>query len=713
MAKTLLAWTVAVAATAAVAGSPVQSGHDLYQQALVKERAEGNLHEAIDLYEQIARDFPDDHALAAKALVQMGQCYEKLGKAEAKKAYQRVIRDYADQAEPLQVARSRLAALTTERPATLTVRKLANPPADASFGAPSPDGRQLSYVDWRTGNLVIRDLETGADRPLTTDGTYGTDDPRVTQGASESTWSPDGRHVAYLWNLGNREGELRVVGLDGSPPRVLYRFEDGGERCADWSPDGQHILSTLSREDGSMRLIVVSAVDGSMRKLTTLERSIYPTGMRFSPDGRHVAHDVLPDEASPDRDIQLVSLETGQASPLIRHPADDFLLGWSADGQWLVFASDRAGALGLWVIGMDGVKTRGAPRLVQEGIGRMLPMGLTRQGALYYAVVTASEDIFVADLDPRTGLIDGPARKAVEHNEGANFTPGYSPDGKYLAYVTRGGNSPYPTNVGNAMCIRDLETGEERVFFREIWEQGYRWIAGSSWSPDRRFLTFGGSRGVSADTVLRLALETGEIAPVLQAGANEVLMNGVYGPGQKHFFALGDKETQSSRIVVRDLETGGEQELYRLPTLERGLRMALSPDGRWLSFINAGWGGMRVLRVIPATGGEARDIWSFGETKPGTPGGSHTWSQDGRHILFSAPDPDDLPLWVLWRVPAEGGTPERMGLERRWGIYSLTLHRSGRRIALAGRGGPSTSSEVWMIDNFLPASDTDETQEGS
>jgi Tol biopolymer transport system component len=700
--KPLSSWAMAMAAAAGLAGAPLQSGHDLYQQALVKERAEGNLQEAIDLYERIVRDFPDDHTLAAKALVQMGQCYEKLGRGEARKAYERVIRDYADQAEPLQVARARLAALTTQRPTTLTVRRLEDPPADAPMGAPSPDGRYLSYVDWRTGDLMIRNLETGADRRLTTDGTYGTDDPRVTQGAAESTWSPDGGQVAYAWNLGNRKGELRVVGLDGRPPRVLHRFESGGERCADWSPDGQNILSTVSGKDGSLRLLLVTVADGSTRELTTLERSIYPTGLRFSPDGRHVAHDVLPDETSPDRDVYLLSLETGQTAPLIRHPADDFLLGWSADGQWLVFASDRAGALGLWVMAMDGVKTVGAPRLVQEGIGRILPMGLTRQGALYYGAVTATEDIYVADLDPRTGLIDGPERKAVEKNEGANFGPSYSPDGRFLAYVTRGGHSPYPTNVGNALCIRDLDTGQERVFFHEIWEQGYRWIGGTSWSPDSRHLTFGASRGVSPDTVLRLSLDTGEIAPILQAGANDVLMHGLYGPGQKHFFALGDKETQSSRIVVRDLETGDERELYRLPTLERGLRMALSPDGRWLSFINAGWGGVRVLRVIPASGGEAREVWSFGETKPGTPGGSLTWSPDGRSILFSAPDPDDLPSWVLWRVPAEGGTPEKMGLARHWGMYSLTVHPSGRRIAFAGRGGPSTSSEVWVMENFLP-----------
>ena len=59
-------WVAALAATVAAFGMPVQSGHDLFQQALVKERAEGNLQDAIDLYDRIVQDFSEDHALAAR-----------------------------------------------------------------------------------------------------------------------------------------------------------------------------------------------------------------------------------------------------------------------------------------------------------------------------------------------------------------------------------------------------------------------------------------------------------------------------------------------------------------------------------------------------------------------------------------------------------------------------------------------------------------------
>jgi hypothetical protein len=242
MARALLPWVAALAAAVAVFGMPAQSGHDLFQQALVKERAEGNLQEAIDLYDRIVRDFSADHALAAKALVQMGQCYEKLGKAEAKKVYERVIRDYADQAEPLQVARTRLAALAQPLRHEMAVRRIWSDPTTDTSGEISPDGRYLSFVDWETGDLAVRDQATGKSRRLTDEGSL--QDP--SRFALYSRWSPDGRQIAYDWYSPSgpfSSNEVRVLALKGGRPRVLYKGEEKTSvLTADWSPDGREIL---------------------------------------------------------------------------------------------------------------------------------------------------------------------------------------------------------------------------------------------------------------------------------------------------------------------------------------------------------------------------------------------------------------------------------------------------------------------------------------
>ena len=98
MSQWRLICTVAViAGLSPVITSQTSSGHATFQQALAKERVDGNLQEAIKLYERVVTEFASDRALAAKALVQVGLCYEKLGRDEAVKAYERLVRDFADQ----------------------------------------------------------------------------------------------------------------------------------------------------------------------------------------------------------------------------------------------------------------------------------------------------------------------------------------------------------------------------------------------------------------------------------------------------------------------------------------------------------------------------------------------------------------------------------------------------------------------------------------
>ena len=78
-----------------------------------------------------------------------------------------------------------------------------------------------------------------------------------------------------------------------------------------------------------------------------------------------------------------------------------------------------------------------------------------------------------------------------------------------------------------------------------------------------------------------------------------------------------------------------------------------------------------------------------------------SWTPDGRHIVFVKGLKGRSTRNVqLWRVPAEGGAAERLGLtvdELWW----LRLHPDGRRVAL---GTWHTKFEIWVMENFLPPS---------
>ena len=96
--RILLTVVTAIGMLGMIAGAVLaQSGNELFSQALSKERTEGNMAEAIKLYQAIVQKYSSDRTLVAKALVQMGLSYEKLGKTdEARRAFDRIVREYRD-----------------------------------------------------------------------------------------------------------------------------------------------------------------------------------------------------------------------------------------------------------------------------------------------------------------------------------------------------------------------------------------------------------------------------------------------------------------------------------------------------------------------------------------------------------------------------------------------------------------------------------------
>ena len=102
----ILALSVLIAALG-IAMTP-QSAYDLFQKALTKEKAEGNLEEAIALFQQVV-DKGEDESLAAQAQLHIGMCYEKLGLGRARESYQKVIDRYPRQTDAVKAAREKLA----------------------------------------------------------------------------------------------------------------------------------------------------------------------------------------------------------------------------------------------------------------------------------------------------------------------------------------------------------------------------------------------------------------------------------------------------------------------------------------------------------------------------------------------------------------------------------------------------------------------------
>jgi tetratricopeptide (TPR) repeat protein len=153
--------------------SAQQSAEELYEAAVFKKDADGDMEGAIKIFREIVERFPSNVEIAAKAQLQIGICYEKLGQKtieQAKEAFQKVIDNFPTQSEEVKIAREKLSIIlgakknTGKEAAEFKIRKVAS-----QRGNISPDGRFLSFADWSTGNgeLAVMEIATGEKRCLT------------------------------------------------------------------------------------------------------------------------------------------------------------------------------------------------------------------------------------------------------------------------------------------------------------------------------------------------------------------------------------------------------------------------------------------------------------------------------------------------------------------------------------------------------------------
>ena len=671
----------------------------LMQAAHQKQLVEGQLEEAIQLYKRIVQEHAGNRVLAAKALVQMGQCYEKLGKEEARKAYERVLRDYADQHEVVAEARARLAKLVQSAAPKVSepvVRQVWAGPTVDFLGVPSADGHYLLMTDWETGDLGIRDLVAGETRRLTNKGTWA----QSSEFALFPILSPDGKQIAYGWFNKEWTWDLRVIGTDGSAPRVLYQSPEvdfvspGG-----WTPDGKYIAVAIVRKGRTTQAALISVADGSLRVLKTKPSGGGGSKIALSPDGRYIAYDGWPDPETKENDIFLLSVETGQEIPLVQHPANDLCPVWTPDGKRVLFASDRSGTLGLWVQQVVEGKPKGAPELVKPDVGHIWPMGFTQKGSFYYGLETGMNDVYTATLDLKAvRVLDAPTPLSQRY-VGSNSSPAWSPDGKYIAYVSQRGPGRAGANTRNkVVAIRSVETGQERDILVDL-----TIVTRPLWSPDSLSIVVSGQRRERpSNGIFRIDVQSGELTTLVQEEGNNYRWPALSQDAKTLFYLQINFPKKTWSIRARDLRSGEEKELYSVlpPPVNIG-SLGLSPDGQQLAFFLADQ-AKAVLKVMPATGGEAREICQI-QRPAYFPGNTRlVWSPDGERILFvrggQDPTKPQDQTYELWQVSAAGGEPQKLGLtmER---LRDLSLHPDGKRLAFSAG---QTKLEVWVMENFLP-----------
>lgn len=449
--------------------------------------------------------------------------------------------------------------------AAFRVTPLTRLPGEERQPVLSPDGKHLAFLWQQAGGhpptLCLQTVgESSHQRLIEEEGNY-----------SSPAWSPDGRALAFIRTDRNAT-EIRIRSLESRDMRVVTRFTPPTygiqRRFLDWSPDGQWlVVSTAGSATKPNGLVLIAVATGEKRRLTEPEAMVGgDTDPRFSPDGRRISF--IRNIHRSHQEVYAIPVTGGAPSPLTADSARISSQDWTASGQ-IVFASDRDGAFRLWRLRAEGPAPEKDPQPI--GVYGEFPMEVAmarRAPLLVYSIQPQNRNIWRLDLKEKrwTRIIASSAQDA---------SPQYSP-------------------TGDQICFRSDRTGEEQLWVGGLdgaqqtqVTRGTLFPSVGHWAPDGRQIVFNNAR-------------TGELF-VTSRGAD-------------------------GAWTVRPLGA-------------KGVHPVFSPDGRWIYA-----GTTRSLIRLPAAGGAASDILDSG-------GFSLGLSSDGKRLYFMR----ELNDTTLWRVDIETG----------------------------------------------------------
>jgi dipeptidyl aminopeptidase/acylaminoacyl peptidase len=288
--------------------------------------------------------------------------------------------------------------------------------------------------------------------------------------------SPDGRWVAYTisdlnWDANRRVTQIYLVSVDGGEPKQLTNAPQSSSSPR-WSPDGKR-LAFISAREGGPQVWTIDVASGEQKKVTNI--STGASDPVWSPDGRMIAFvsDVYPecttDDCNRKREEQA---ESGKVKAKI---ADRLLYR-----HWTTWKEGKR--THVFIAQVDG----SAPaRDMTPGDYDAPPFSLG--GPTDYAFSPDSKElVFARNTDkveatstngdlfivPVTG---GEAQRITGKNLGADLSPVYSPDGRFIAYrsQSRAGFESdrwqlmlFDRKTGQARSLTDkLDTSVESITF--------------------------------------------------------------------------------------------------------------------------------------------------------------------------------------------------------------------------------------------------------
>ena len=698
--KTKLLLLLVLLLATSISSQAFQESQDyrvLYEKAKYTMETKADLQEAITLFELLIKTYPNEKEYVAKSLLYQGLCYEKLGNQEAVKKYQYLVKNYPEQKNEVAIARERLDRLiqaqtnnkvAESNPESMTLHKVWLGSVTIGWGAVSPNGRFISYPDDKTMNLAIRELSTGKTTVLTNDAA---EDP--VQFNMGSVTSPDNKQIAYVWY--NNNHEIRLIDIDDPEPKLLYGNQGDDVYPCNWSPDGKTIYAkSYLNETGQCQILAITVSTGEVKVLKTFD-FFYWLQLWVSPDNQYIAYEfpnITNGEIS-DTDIHLISTDGKHETTLIKHPANDQILGWFPGKNQILFKSDRSGTWDTWTVSVLNGKVTGEPKRLLTEIGEHASsMGFTDSGTFYYSLVSRVFNASTVPIDLTGGELKSELAKPLL---GSFREAEWSPDGKSIALI----KELWSLNR-RQLIILDVETGKEHEM--ADWMN----VGHLFWTPDSKSVLVIGyderkvEEGRNNGGMYTIDVQTGETSELLSLSDTQavegkdaeigLLVAQTLAEGaenQKNIFYL-----KNDQLIRRELTSGQEKILLKNQILSsHDYTLDLSPSGKNLLFCNYD----DFIYILSTTGGKPIPVVKAVTTTTGpTVRNRAIWSPDENYIIYTENIDGG---YNLWRISAEGENPVKLW-QSEVPISTISIHPNGQKIAITTL---DQGAEIWKVDKLL------------
>ena len=650
--------------------------------AIETESVKGNLPSAIDQYQKLIGNA--DRRIAATALLHLAGCYEKLGHADARQTYTRVVEQFADQPAAAEAAR-RVAALRMTTTDTLTQQLVVSKSDDRTFGHNvSRDGRFMPFTAFRA--VGVLDLATGVDRWIV---------PAPPSGLPFLPLiSPDGKMLVYQMPSRKENRDVVSVGVDGKNPHTLVPWPSGDDfgLLQDWSPDGGQLILVVRKGGGrsddstpsSSELRLIDARDG--KTLRAFPMPFPPSAARFSPDGRYIAFE------NGSNGLAVLSVADGTVTKIVDDNASRPF--WTPDGARVLFTrlrrfgGDRRSDL--WSIRVTNGKPDGAPGFVHRDASINLAAG---NGVYFYRTPNSTRDIYVVDVNPATGSRIGAPRQLTSMDD--SRAPAWSPDGERLAYYT------YAAPDDPQLVVKSVVDGTIQ-FLTDPLSSTISINPAFAWFPDGRsllvYLANGSFGRLDISSHQMSELLSGTKVPVDVRGATPYKTSVCLSRDGHSAYFVPRSDTRTRRIAQFSLDTGVTTDVTQFEA--DGVEgLTISADGRQLGFIaidgthreTQSW----TLMTVPATGGEPHDVRRF--TEVGIT--DLAFSRDGNRLYYTSKVNRFSGGTItevggdIWTIGIDGSNPQPVKLGLR-DEYFLRMHPNGRQLVFMEE---NYRNELWML----------------